>query len=109
MLDYPRRTDNFAALVQVLEVEPMYKPNEANLQVTALNTLVTSLRDKTKAVYQAKVALRNARVSRDKFLYDVNGIHDSTLATKKYLKALFGPQSSAYRQVAGIRFKDVKM
>lgn len=109
MLDYDRRTENFAALIQVLSAEPLYKPNEASLQVAALTTMVASLRDKSKVVIQAKVAFSNARASRNKLLYGDGGIHDSAMAAKKYVKAVFGPESVQFRQISRISFADQKI
>lgn len=108
-LDFDLRTENFAALIQLLSTEPLYKPNEANLQVAALTTLASSLRDKNKAVIQAKVAYSNARFGRNKILYDTNGIHASAMAVKKYIKGIFGPDSPQFRQVGGIVFENHKV
>jgi hypothetical protein len=74
------------------------------LQITSLNALVTSLRDKNKAVLNAQVALSNARAARNRFLYADTGIYGSGLAIKRYIKGLFGFQSVGYQQISGLRF-----
>jgi hypothetical protein len=103
-LDFDSRIDNFAAFVKVISAEPSYKPNEVPLQITSLNALVTSLRDKNKAVLNAQVALSNARAARNRFLYADTGIYGSGLAIKRYIKGLFGFQSVGYQQISGLRF-----
>lgn len=103
-LDFDAKIDNFAGLVKVVSAEPSYKPNEADLQVTALNTLVTSLRDKNKAVINAQVILSNARAARNRILYETNGIHPISNSVKKYMKGAFGYQSVAYQQIKGLHF-----
>jgi hypothetical protein len=108
MLSFTRRVDNFAALVQVLSAEPEYTPNEESMQVPALIQHVAFLREKNKGVYDAQVALSNARFARNKYLYGENGIHECGLTVKKYMKSVFGPASVPYRQIAGLPFRDNK-
>ena len=108
-LDLDSKADNFAAFVKVVSAEPSYKPNEAELQVTALNTMVTSLRDKNKAVINALVALSNARAARNRVLYQANGIYPIGMSVKKYMKGLFGYQSVGYQQIRGIHFHNQRV
>jgi hypothetical protein len=108
-LDYDAKADNFNAFVKVVSAEPLYKPNEAELQVTALNAMVSSLRDKNKAVITALVTWSNARAARNRLLYQANGIHDAAMNVKKYIKGLFGFQSVGYAQVGSIRFVNKKI
>jgi hypothetical protein len=108
-LDYDAKADNFAAFVKVVSAEPLYKPNETELQVNALNALVTNLRDKNKAVITALVTWSNARAARNRQLYQASGIHGTAISVKKYVKGLFGFQSVAYAQIRSIRFVNRKI
>jgi hypothetical protein len=108
-LDFDAKVDNFVSFVKVVSAEPTYKPNELELQVTALNTLAASLRDKNKAVINTLVALSNARAVRNRALYQANGIHTVATGVKKYMKGLFGYQSVGYRQISGIKFWTLKV
>ena len=97
--------DNFAKLMQTVTAEAHYKPNENELQVTSLNSLLADLRAKNKAVVSATTALSNARIARDTLLYSTNtGLYDIALSIKQYVKSLFGATSPQYRQVSGIKF-----
>jgi hypothetical protein len=94
-----------AKLVQTLTSETLYKPNEVELQVATLNTTLTDLKTKNKAVITAAAAASNARIARDKVLYTEGvGLYDVALAVKTYVKSLFGATSPQYKQVSGIKF-----
>ena len=97
--------DNFAKLTQTVAAEAHYRPNESELQVSALNGLLADLRARNKTVLAAITALSNARISRDTLLYAENtGLYDISQSVKQYLKSLFGATSAQYRQVSGIKF-----
>lgn len=97
--------DNFAKLTQTVTAEAHYKPNENELQVMSLNSLLADLRSKNKAVVSATTALSNARIARDTLLYATNtGLYDIALSVKQYVKSLFGATSPQYKQVSGIKF-----
>ena len=97
--------DNFAKLTQTVAAEAHYRPNESELQVSALNSLLADLRARNKAVLAAITALSNARISRDTLLYAENtGLYDISQSVKQYVKSVFGATSAQYRQVSGIKF-----
>jgi hypothetical protein len=102
---FDNQVDNFAKLTQTLTAETLYKPNEVELQVATLNTLLTDLKTKNKAVITATAGLSNARIARDKVLYaDATGLYDIAQAVKQYIKSLYGASSPQYNQVSGIKF-----
>jgi hypothetical protein len=102
---FDNQVDNFAKLTQTLTAETLYKPNEVELQVATLNTLLTDLKTKNKAVITATAGLSNARIARDKVMYaDATGLYDIAQAVKQYIKSLYGASSPQYNQVSGIKF-----
>jgi hypothetical protein len=102
---YDKLIDHFAQLIATLTAEPKYLPNENELKVATLNTLLTDLRAKNTAVISATTALSNARIARDKALYgETTGILDVAQDTKQYVKSLFGASSPQYKQVSGLKF-----
>lgn len=106
---YDGQVDNFAKLVQTVSAEPLYQPNETELQVASLNTLLENLRSLNSDVIAANTALSNARIERDKTLYaDDTGLHDVALAVKQYILSVFGKTSAQYKQVSGIAFTGQK-
>jgi hypothetical protein len=102
---YDKLIDHFAQLIATLTAEPKYLPNENELKVATLNTLLTDLRAKNTAVISATTALSNARIARDKTLYgETTGILDVAQDVKQYVKSLFGATSPQYKQVSGLKF-----
>lgn len=99
---------NLHQLVILATSDALYKPNETELQAAGLNTFITSLRDKNKAVSVAQVAMNEAHRTLDNVLYSVSGIYGQASATKGYIKALFGYTSSKFKEVSSIRFKKVQ-
>jgi hypothetical protein len=102
---YDKLIDHFAQLIATLTAEPKYLPNENELKVASLNTLLTDLRAKNTAVISATTALSNARIARDKALYvETTGILDVAQDVKQYVKSLFGASSPQYKQVSGLKY-----
>lgn len=97
--------DHFAQLLATLTAEPKYLPNEAELKVSSLNTLLADLRAKNTAVINATTALSNARIARDKALYgEATGLLDVAQGVKLYVKSLFGTTSQQYKQLSALQF-----
>ncbi|PIV58714.1 MAG: hypothetical protein COS14_08125 [Bacteroidetes bacterium CG02_land_8_20_14_3_00_31_25] len=104
-MSYDNRLDNFAKLINLLATETGYAPNEADLKVTALNTILASIKTKNTAVINAKTSLDNARINRNKILYFVpTSIYNTQLDAKKYVKSLFGATSPEYKLISKIKF-----
>jgi hypothetical protein len=86
----------------------LYAPNEVELQVASLNTLLGDLRSKNSAVITATANLSNARIQRDKILYStLTGLYNIAQAVKQYAKSVFGATSPQFGQVSGIKFTTV--
>ena len=100
--------DNFAKLVQIVSSIPAYAPNETELKVTTLNTLLANLRASNSVVISATTAYGNSKISRDNALYaPVTGLVDLAFEVKKYIKSVFGASSAQFKQVNRIRFKSL--
>lgn len=103
---FDKLIDHFAQLIQTLTAEAKYIPNENELKVATLNTMLADLKAKNTAVINATTALSNARIARDKILYsDDTGLIDTAKDLKQYVKSLFGANSPQYKQVSGMEFK----
>ncbi len=106
---YDKLIDHFAQLIATLTAEPKYIPNENELKVATLNTMLTDLRAKNTAVINTTTALSNARIARDKALYvETLGMVDTAQDVKQYVKSLFGATSPQYKQVSGLKFNRPK-
>jgi hypothetical protein len=102
--DFDSKLALFSSLVQLLAAEPLYKPNEAELQIANLNAMLTNLRSRTKAVVTAQVNFKNAIANRNKVLYGATSIQTTSAEVKSYMKGVFGVRSNVFLQVNKINF-----
>ena len=89
-MSYDSRLDNFFKLIQLLSSVPEYNPNETELKIEHLNTILDDLKAKNAAVVESYIPLSNARISRNNLLYKENtGLYDVALDVKNYIKSVF--------------------
>ncbi len=106
-MSYDNRLDNFEKLITMLTNIPEYAPNELDLKVSGLTTFCKELRDKHLVAEKTLVPLSNARISRDKTLYNGNAnIVAIASDCKLYIKSAFGPTSREYKQVSKLQFRN---
>lgn len=106
---YDRLVDHFSKLVDLLQNEPAYAPNEVELKVVTLQALLTTLKNTNTAVIKANVPYSNARANRDVVLYATStGLLDTVIDVKKYVKSVYGASSPQYKQVAGLKFTRIR-
>lgn len=102
---FTQQIEHLRAIVTILTNEPSYKPNEVALKVSTINDLLNQLILANAQVSAVNVALSNARLEPDEILYkEGTGLYDSSLDVKKYVKAIFGATSPAYKQVSCLKF-----
>lgn len=108
-MSYDQQIQHFAGLISILQSEPSYTPNEADLKITALTAKQKDLMDKNKDTTAAYANISNSRIARNKSLYATDtGLVDTATEVKKYLKSIFGAASPQYAQVNGIKFKKAR-
>ena len=106
---YNNRLENFSKLFVQLQNIPQFKPNEVELQPKAIKAFYDNMVEKNNAARRTAVALSNARIARNKVLYEpITGMLDIAFDTKVYIKSLYGARSPQYKQVGGIQFKSNK-
>ena len=106
---YDSLVDNFTKLIVAVTAEPLFTPNENDLKVTALNTLLTNLKTTNTAVINATPAYHTAVISRNTILYQPDtGLVDIALDVKKYVKSVFGAKSQQFAEISGLEFKKLK-
>lgn len=97
--------DGFAKLIQVVTTDPLYTPNETDVKVVTLNTLLTGMKTSNSGVINATTAYSNARITRDTTLYATDtGLKDIAAEVKKYVKSVFGATSPQYKQISKLKF-----
>ena len=109
-MSYDSRLDNLFKLIQLLSSIPEYNPNEKELKLEHLSTLMEELKAKNAAVVEKTTPLSNARISRNSILYmNDTGLYDVAMDVKTYIKSVFGATSPQYKQVSKLAFKKVKV
>jgi hypothetical protein len=99
------RIENLGKLVQLLSEQPGYAPNEPDLQLSALQSLLADFKTKNEAVKTTQMMLSNARINRNKTIYHPeSGLLKAAANTKKYVKSLYGAASPEFEQVSGLVF-----
>ena len=102
---YDSIIDNYERYIQYLAATPEYAPNEEDIKLPALKALAVDLRAKNTACNNAKVAIDNARMARNRALYEpLTGLVDVALDAKTYIKSLFGATSPEYKLIGKIEF-----
>jgi hypothetical protein len=104
MRDYDNQAALFGKLVTMLESEPLYQPNEPDLQVKSLAAITTLLRERNHAVNNALAVLKVAKTNRNALLF-ANGIYKVAKSVKRYIKSAFGAQSEQFASIGGLEFK----
>ncbi|NVN93958.1 MAG: hypothetical protein HXX18_01615 [Bacteroidetes bacterium] len=107
---YDSLIDNFSKLIVLVSGEPLYIPNESDLNVAALNARFTNLETLNTVAIDRTTAYSNALIARNTLLYKpALGLVDIALSVKKYVKSVFGASNSQYKQISGIKFKKTKI
>lgn len=106
---YDSLIEHMEKLINLLSSIPAYNPNETELKVASLNTLLASMKANNTAVINAYTTWSNARIVRNDLLYKkITGLVDIALECKNYVKSIYGATSSQYKQVSGLKFKKMK-
>ena len=106
---YDQQIEHLDKLFILLQAEANYQPNEADLNLTAIDNLKNDLKAKNDAVTSAFTDISNARITRNQILYKPKtGLYDIALDVKQYVKSIFGASSPQYKQVSGIKFTTLK-
>jgi hypothetical protein len=106
---YDRLIDHFANLIQVVEQNTNYTPNETELQVATLQTKLAELQTKNTNLINAYTGYSNAMIERNQTLYNpLSGLVQTSKEVKQYVKSVFGANSPQYKQVSGLEFKVIK-
>ncbi len=103
---YTQLTQFFGQLVDLLQNDAAYDPNEVALQTATLLSLHADMEAANSSVTGANTQLSNARATRNDVLYaDDTGLVDLAMLVKKYVKAAYGTDSSEYGQIKGLEFR----
>lgn len=107
---YDRLVDSFSKLIDLVKAETNYTPNENDLKIAALNTMLNDLQNANSNVISKYTNYSNARIERNDTLYrTANNLVDTAFDVKKYIKSVYGATSSQYKQISSITFSRPKL
>ena len=103
---YDRLIDHFANLIEVLQQNTTYSPNENDLKLASLQTKLNHLKTTNTNLINAYTLYSNAMIERNQSLYNpLTGLVQTAKEVKQYVKSIFGATSPQYKQVSGLEFK----
>jgi hypothetical protein len=101
--------EHYDKIIKLLASVPAYNPTETALKVATLQTTLTNLKTLNTAAYTSAAKVSNARIARNKILYEnPDALIILAKAVKAYIKGKFGASSPEYGQVSSIKFTKVK-
>lgn len=109
-MSFDSRIENMDKLIQLLTAQPAYTPNEPELQVAGLITVLANMKTTNTDAINAYTPLSNSRIDRNKILYDkTTGLVTVAGDVKAYVKSVFGGTSAQYKQVSKLKFTTPKI
>lgn len=97
--------EHYSKLIDLLSTVPAYNPNENELKVSGLTTLLNSMKASNTTAITATTNYINARLNRNTILYaKATGLVDVAMECKHYVKSVYGATSAQYKQVSAIKF-----
>lgn len=100
--------EHYDKIIKLLASVPAYNPTETALKVATLQTTLASLKTLNTAAYTSYAKVSNARIARNKILYEnPDALIVLAKAVKAYIKGKFGATSPEYAQVSAIKFVKV--
>jgi hypothetical protein len=101
--------EHYDKIIKLLASVPAYNPTETALKVATLQTTLANLKTLNTAAYTSAAKVSNARIARNKILYEnPDSLIVLAKAVKAYIKGKFGANSPEYGQVSSIKFTKVK-
>ena len=104
-LSFANQMGHFAELIAFVAAVPAYTPNETELQVTQLNIFLGSMGTAMDTVNATQTPYLGALASRNNTMYGpVNGLVDTALEVKKYVRSVSSISKEEYQHISGLRF-----
>jgi hypothetical protein len=104
---YDSLYENFSALVNLLQQDGNYNPEEEELNPTGLTAKQNKMLQANENIAIENNTLENLRILRDKRFYiDSDGLLKVAQEVKKYIRGKFGINSPEFAQIKALQFKD---
>lgn len=104
-----QRLENFDSLVDLLQAQPLYNPNETDLTIVALHAYSVDCHNAIGTVNTTFIPFSNSLADRDDTLYlDPINVVETGRLFKTYVQGGFGRNSTEWQQVRSLEFKDMR-
>lgn len=108
-MSYDNRLANFQKMIEMLNADPQYKPNETELTIAALNDYLTQLQNANIAVIIESNNYIKNRNNRNQIIYlQDNNLYDTAMILKAYLQSVLGNNSEDYKKARKLKFSKNK-
>lgn len=106
---YVMRADALDSYIDLLKAQAIYVPNEADISITALETIYTSIKAANDTIGDIILPVSNARIARNQALYHPeDGLLKAAELIKVYVKGIYGATSPKTHLVTKLKFRDVQ-
>lgn len=101
--------EHFTKLIDLVNGQPTYGPNEIELKVVTLNTTLAGIKASNTAVINAYTVYSNAKIARNTVLYaEGTGLVDVALKAKDYVRSVYGAGSPQAKQITKLKFRNFR-
>jgi hypothetical protein len=105
---FVQKANKFKEIIEFLNADSQYNPNETELKIAELTTLWTSLDSSIKDLATVMAPLDQAKASLYRKIYaKENGLITIALLAKRYAKALKGAQAIEIKEIMAIAFRRI--
>ncbi len=102
---FDNKLDNAYKCYWLLKAEPNYLPNEPELTIAKIGDVLDELKDLNTSVADIEPEVTLARLARNKEMYeDIKGGNELASKIRKYIKAVYGGNSTIYHEVCKFKF-----
>jgi len=104
---YDSKIEHLSKLIELLKIEPKYRPNEIELTVATIEEYHAKL-DAINEIYKEEnTPYKNALIDRNKYFYaPETGLLAIIQSIKNYVLSIFESTSPEYAQVSSLVFRD---
>jgi len=108
-MSFDNLVEHFSRLIKILASDSNYNPNESELTLSGNQAKLAELKNANTNVIDSYTNWDNSRIRRDSTLYNIlTGLVPIAFDVKKYVKSLYGANSTQYKQVSSLQFKTQK-
>lgn len=106
---YDKQVDHFINLLEILQQNEHYNPNEEELKVSTLKQKLEELQNANATIVNTYTAYNNAMLKRNFTLYNpLSGLVQIAKEVKQYIKSIYGATSPQFKKISALEFKIVK-